>query len=495
MRGAMRVRESFLPMQHRQRPRAYEIALITGLVAVQILLVGWYLYRSGHILQFETTLTVISLSQGEKRAKLNPYGPGFERELMQQFARFRDARLKWREAHSWEEAQRLLSSGRAQILLAPGTPPRTWKGGEIVAGPSYMRAPSVLVHHRQRFGLRSIYDLCRIPVHIPNIPAFETFLTDSEFDIPCQPDIIKRQDPGLQGLLQFMQTEQARFAVVDKHRFQAWGPFYPQVRQTYAFPKTADTAFRCYWHREAAAVGEALTTFWNRSQQKRQLRRLRELYSGFFPAEMDYYELAHLSKTVQEKLQRYLPAIRRAAEVNGLDPLWLVAMIYQESHFKAQAESYTGVRGLMQLTQSTARELGIENRRDPEQSILGGARYVKYVWQRLEGHGLSAWDRWFLALAAYNQGLSHAENAMRLTEKLGKDPQFWGDIKSVFPLLSYTRYHTQFGAGDARGFEAVDYVQSIRWYYYVLHGFVALSRPEAEYLAPLLGLVPHGWPG
>ncbi|MFO7717090.1 MAG: transglycosylase SLT domain-containing protein [Desulfohalobium sp.] len=482
-------------MQHSQRRRAYEVALVMGLIAVQILLVGWYLYRSGQILQFQTGVTVISLTQGEKRAELSPYGPGFERELMQQFARFRDVRLKWREADSWEEARNLLFSGRADILLAPGTPPRSWDMQELVAGPAYSHAPSVLVHHRQRFGLRSIYDLCRIPVHIPNLPAVETIFTDSDFDVPCRPDIVKRQGLGLQGLLQFMQTEQARFAVVDKQRFQAWAPFYPQVRQTYAFPKTAEIAFRWYWHREAAATGEALARFWNRSEQKRQLRRLQELYTGFFPAQPDYYELAHLSKAVQEKLQRYLPTIRRAAEENGLDPLWLVAMIYQESHFEARAESYTGVRGLMQLTQPTARELGIKNRRDPEQSILGGARYVKYLWQRLEGHGLSPWDRWFLALAAYNQGFSHAENAIRLTEELGKDPQFWGDIKSVFPLLSYSRYYTQFEDGGARGFEAVDYVQSIRWYYYVLHGFVALSRPEAEYLAPLLGLVPQGWPG
>ena len=482
-------------MQHKKHPLSYEIPLIAVLVLVQIGLVLWYLHRTGQVFQFQTGVTVISLDQSREPGRLSPYGPGFERELVDSFARESDLAVRRNEADTWQEAREKLLNGRGDLLIAPGVPPISWPIDGLAAGPVYLDSPSLLVHHTQRFGLRSIYDLCQVPLNVPAIPALNSLVFDAEVEIPCRPEVVTRGGGGVQSLLEFMEAEEARFALVDKHRFQAWAPFYPEVRQTYTFPDQASLGYRWYWATDRPEVSQALNAFWERPEQATVLAQLRERYAGFFPAQPDYYELRHLSKVLRNRLQRYLPTIRQAAEENGLDPLWLVAMIYQESHFDPQATSHTGVRGLMQITRNTARELGIDNRLDPEQSILGGARYVKYLWERFEGQGLEAWDRWFMALAAYNQGYNHARDAMRLTEQLGKDPHFWGDIKSVFPLLSYSRYHSRVEAGYARGFEAVDYVQSIRLYYYILHGFVSLSRPESEYLAPLLGLVPRGWPG
>ena len=55
-------------------------------------------------------------------------------------------------------------------------------------------------------------------------------------------------------------------------------------------------------------------------------------------------------------------------------------MMYQESHFDPNAESFTGAAGIMQLTGPTAEEMEIEDRFDPKQSILGGVRYLKKLY-------------------------------------------------------------------------------------------------------------------
>jgi membrane-bound lytic murein transglycosylase F len=143
------------------------------------------------------------------------------------------------------------------------------------------------------------------------------------------------------------------------------------------------------------------------------------------------------------------------------------------------------VRGLMQITGATARELGI-NRLDPMQSISGGSKYLKILYDRLEPYGLEQWDRWFFALAAYNQGWGSLTDAIKLSQRLGGSGNTWREVKEVFPLLARSKYYRQAEHGYARGWEAVNYVDSIRYYYYVLQGLVILSRPEAKDLPALV---------
>ena len=64
----------------------------------------------------------------------------------------------------------------------------------------------------------------------------------------------------------------------------------------------------------------------------------------------------------------------------------LAAIGYQESHWNPRAVSPTGVRGVMMLTADTAKQLGVSNRRDPRESILGGARYLRIVEEGQDGH-------------------------------------------------------------------------------------------------------------
>jgi membrane-bound lytic murein transglycosylase F len=71
---------------------------------------------------------------------------------------------------------------------------------------------------------------------------------------------------------------------------------------------------------------------------------------------------------------------------------------------------------------------------------------------------------WF-ALASYNIGLGHVEDARRLTQSMGMDPSAWRDVKKVLPLLQQSKYYKQTRYGYARGSEAVHYVDSIRRYY------------------------------
>ena len=189
---------------------------------------------------------------------------------------------------------------------------------------------------------------------------------------------------------------------------------------------------------------------------------------------------------VRRDLGTYRPLIELVAREQGLPWELLAAISYQESHWDPQATSRTGVRGMMMLTRATARELGVTQRTDAAQSLRGGARYFSALRRRLADDILEP-DRSWLALAAYNIGRAHLEDARILTERRGGDPHLWADVMAALPLLQEPAHYKTLRHGYARGREAVRYVQNIRHYYKILRWQSAREqapRPPAE-VAPL----------
>ncbi len=170
---------------------------------------------------------------------------------------------------------------------------------------------------------------------------------------------------------------------------------------------------------------------------------------------------------VEHRLPLWEEELKTAAAEFELDWQLLAALAYQESHWDADARSRTGVRGLMMLTQRTARELGVSNRLDPSQSIHGGARYLRNLYDRLPA-GVQGEDRTWMALAAYNIGMGHLEDARIITQRHGGDPNLWADVAEHLPKLAKQQYYRHTRYGYARGWEPVTYVRNIRNYYAII---------------------------
>jgi membrane-bound lytic murein transglycosylase F len=173
------------------------------------------------------------------------------------------------------------------------------------------------------------------------------------------------------------------------------------------------------------------------------------------------------TKKYESRLPRYRPMFEAAGAEMGVDWRLLAAIGYQESHWRANAVSPTGVRGIMMLTQDTADDLGLEDRTDPESSIFGGARYFQIQTERV-AETVDEPDRTWMALAAYNVGFNHLKDAQLIAEWQGGDPDSWIDISDTLPLLSQKKWYTQVPYGYARGWEPVLYVNNIRAYYNIL---------------------------
>ncbi len=98
-----------------------------------------------------------------------------------------------------------------------------------------------------------------------------------------------------------------------------------------------------------------------------------------------------------EAAARFDDLVRAAAAREGLDPSLVRAVVRAESNFDPQAVSPAGAKGLMQLTDATARSLGVTDVFDPAQNVAAGTRYLKQLLARFGGDLPRA-------LAAYNAG-------------------------------------------------------------------------------------------
>lgn len=166
-------------------------------------------------------------------------------------------------------------------------------------------------------------------------------------------------------------------------------------------------------------------------------------------------------------LPKYQHYFKQAQLETGIDWRLLAALAYQESHWNPLATSRTGVRGIMMLTEETADRLGVNNRLDPAESIVAGARYVGMLRDTIP-ESTPEPDRTWQAIAAYNLGAGHFSAGRTIAKQKGADPNSWYEMKKILPLLARPEYYQRLKSGRARGGEAVIMVENIRLYYDIL---------------------------
>ena len=194
------------------------------------------------------------------------------------------------------------------------------------------------------------------------------------------------------------------------------------------------------------------------------------------------------SEAVIEKIETILPKLRsyfhEAQQLTGVDWRLLAAIGYQESHWDQFATSPTGVRGLMMLTDDTADRMGVKNRLDARESIIGGAKYLLKLRDTVPER-IAEPDRTWLALAAYNQGYGHLEDARILAARLKTNADSWLDVRKAYSKLHQPEIYESLKHGYARGEEAVQFVENIRNYTDIL---TKLEKPldmDAAFTAAL----------
>lgn len=460
------------------------VILITGAV--------WF-YTTHPLPRF--SLTFVTVDSERVFSTISPYGRGMEQEMAKAFCSKYDLKLKWIRTKTAEEAWNKIITGEAQVMIGQGwRPSRIPEGMSIAPGPVYETiAPVLLSHSRRPLDLMRP-NVCERVVLVPPQPALVSAFKAYAWTKDCRPEYSVKENFHIQDLL----AEENEFSnlpywVADGAEYKLHQPFFHRVRP--ATRLNESIGYRWYWRSDEHMLDERMKAYFDNIMLSGELADLKEQYSGFFPKKEDYGRVWLLKESIRKKMPLYKNTILAAAKKFQLDPLLLVAVIYQESAFNQEAVSHTGVRGLMQLTQETASRLGATDRTDPVQSIWYGAKYLRRIWEKMEPLGLEHWDRWNMTIGSYNQGIGHIFDAMLLAKRLGHDPRKWRNVKGALLKLTQEKYHADSVFGYTRGHEGVDYVDRIRFYYYVLKGWTSLPGLELNELSAFrLSLTDLGLP-
>jgi membrane-bound lytic murein transglycosylase F len=270
-----------------------------------------------------------------------------------------------------------------------------------------------------------------------------------------------RRDTSAAELLEEVAAGKLDCTVANDEQLATARNFYPELGEALDIDSPSDMSWAFNSNVDTKLFDEA-QQFFTRIKQDGTLRRLIDRYYGYNERLNAVNAEAFIAQT-RTLLPHFRHWFKEAADLTGIDWQLLAALAYQESHWDPNATSYTNVRGMMMLTEETADRMNVENRLDAHDSILAGARYLQLLKEQLPLR-MNEEDRLWMALAAYNQGMGHLEDARVLASQSGLNPDVWADVKRMMPLLSRPSFYKKTKRGKARGGEAVILVETVRLY-------------------------------
>lgn len=413
--------------------------------------------QAGEPLRVVTRDNAVTFFQG-------PRGPvGFEVSLLEGFAELLGTRIEYSLAEGPGPVVETVAAGEAD-LAAAALSVTEQRRSRVRTGPGYQTITQQVVYLEQQEPPQSLQDLndCGVLVaagssHVETLERLRwshPFLSWREIPETDTDEVIERIAEAGAGC-----------TIADSNELTLARRFHPQLRAAFDVGEPRELAWMLP-QRTDNHLYLAVARYFAELRAEERLSAIIDQHFGQ-AEEFDYVSARRLHRHAERRLPPLLPWFKRAGEEFGIDWRLLAAIGYQESHWSADAVSPTGVRGIMMLTEDTAGALGVEDRVDPRESIFGGARYLRRM-QRKIPERIGEPDRTWFALAAYNIGYGHLEDARVLTQKNGGDPDSWEDVREHLPLLADPEWHPQTRHGFARGGQPVHYVDNVRHYYDIL---------------------------
>ena len=347
----------------------------------------------------------------------NPSGP--EYDLVTAFARELGVRPRFVVAEDPGRIDAMLREGKGHLAAAALARHFDFPGG-LGWGPSYFTTQHQLVFRAAEPRPRSLQEITG-----KRVGVIEESVAEYLLSVPSKlPITVESLPPATStaDLLERVARGELDYALVESNRFTLARRHFPQLDVAFNVGKPVEYAW-LFSNAEKKKLSAAATPFFARLAKDGTLKRLVDRYYGH-AARMTAIDAGTLMERVGIQLPALKPHFVEAEAVSGVDWRLIAAIGYQESHWDPAATSPTGVRGLMMLTDETATRLEVKNRLDPRESILGGARYFALLKEALHPR-IEEPDRSFLALAAYNIGLGHLEDARILAQRAKLNPDKW----------------------------------------------------------------------
>jgi len=386
---------------------------------------------------------------------------GFEYDLAKAFADYLGVKLKIKIAEHWDGMIPDIINGKGDFIAASMTitPKRQ---NQVAFSDGYMAIQQHIIAHRNNLKIKNAEDLDGKTVNIRKGTSYQERLEELKeegIDI-----IIKlHEDIATEELIRLVADEDIEVTIADSNIALLNRRYYPKAIS--AGPISEKEYLGWAVNPKAKKILKRINSFFKEIHIN---GKYAEIYNKYYANVdiFDYVDLRAFHKRIKTRLPRYKPLIKEAAYRYDFDWRLIAAQVYQESHFNPRAKSHAGAYGLMQLTFSTAKSLGVKNIFNPLQNINGGVKHLRNLYNHFNKTVGS--DSLFIALAAYNVGQGHIFDARNLAKTMNLNPNKWSSLEQTLPLLRYRKYYKNATYGYCRGREPIKYIKQIMIYYDIL---------------------------
>jgi membrane-bound lytic murein transglycosylase F len=396
---------------------------------------------------------------------------GPEYDLVRAFAAELGVALNIYTVPTFADIRAQVASGHAHLAAAGLSTNDAW-GDSVLFGPAYQQVRQHLIYRQGAPKPRSLEEINGSHLEVVAGSAQAEALRHVRDGYPDLAWVERPRSDSLE-LLGEVADGLIDYTIADSTEFALGRNFHPAIRV--AFDLMAGDSLAWAMNSRDDSLRARVAEFFVEINRNGQLAAVLDRYYGR-SQRFEYVGPRDFIHDVQSRLPRYRQWFEEAAAKVGEDWRLIAAIGYQESRWDPTAVSSTGVRGLMMLTDETAQQLDVADRNDPRQSIHGGAQYYAEVRAKIPTR-IPEPDRTWLALAAYNVGFGHLEDARILAQTEGRNPDSWQDVRAFLPLLAEEYWYSQTKRGYARGWEPVRFVDNVRGYLDILEWLAADSGP------------------
>lgn len=278
-----------------------------------------------------------------------------------------------------------------------------------------------------------------------------------------------------EDLLEYVAKGNIQYTVADSHLVSVVKNYHPNLRVAFSLGKPEKIAWGFAKSTDPTLLKKA-NAFFKHIRENGTLRNLIDRYHGN-TKRLEPFDIKTFLARSRARLPKYKKLFKEAQEITGLDWRLIASVSYQESHWDTYNTSPTNVRGLMMLTNATSDRMGVTDRLDPKQSIPAGAKYINLMIDKFSER-IPEPDRTYMALASYNVGFAHVEDARILAQRIGLNPDSWVDVKKSLKKLRDPQHYSKAKYGYCRCTQPIIYVESIRSYYNILTRFEKSHEPH-----------------
>lgn len=389
---------------------------------------------------------------------------GYQYDLIQALCKDLEVKPEITISNNLAESFEGLNNGTYDLIAKNLTVTRD-RQQEVAFTRPLKQTRQVIVQRRRNTNNDSLYvkstlQLANKTVHVQLNTTYYNRLLNLSEEIGEEINVVQDSVNGVEQLIGMVSRGEIDYTVCDENVALLNRSYYPNldVSLKISFPQNIAWAIRP----ESTKLREYLDNWIDTFKVTNEYRQIYNQYfvsartSGRFNSE--YHSISG------GRISEYDEIVKEIANQHGWDWRLISSIMYHESRFKHDAESWSGAIGLMQLMPATAEALGVEDISDPRQNIEGGVLLLNWLNEQMIKSVPDSTERIKFILASYNIGLGHVKDARRLASKYGKDDKVWeNSVDYYLKNKSAEKYIDDpvVNWGYARGEEAYNFVNRV----------------------------------